>query len=104
MSALPPLSDEVRQATAERLRVLGKGKAIGLVEALSRGEASVQELADAIGVSHQNASHHLALLRQAGIVDRRVDGPTSIYALEDWGAWWVIQQIAGLVVEQSSVE
>lgn len=102
MSAVSPLSADVRRATAERLRVLGKEKAIGLLEALSQGEASVQELADAIGVSHQNASHHLSLLRQAGIVDRRADGPTSIYAIEDWGAWWVIQQIAGLVVEQSS--
>lgn len=102
MSAVSPLSVEVRRATAERLRILGKEKAIGLLEALSQGEASVQELADAIGVSHQNASHHLSLLRQAGIVDRRADGPTSIYAIEDWGAWWVIQQIAGVVVEQSS--
>jgi DNA-binding transcriptional ArsR family regulator len=102
MSAVAPLSAEVRQATAERLRILGKEKAIGLLEALSRGDASVQELADAVGVSHQNASHHLSLLRQAGIVDRRPDGPTSIYSIDDWGAWWVIQQIAGLVIEQRS--
>lgn len=96
------MSAEVKATTAERLRVLGKEKAISLVEALSRGEASVQELADAIGVSHQNASHHLALLRRAGIVDRREDGPTSIYAIKDWGAWWVIQQIAGQVADQDS--
>jgi ArsR family transcriptional regulator len=102
MAVVTSLSAEVRRSTAERLRVLGKEKAIGLVEALSRGEASVQELADAIGVSHQNASHHLALLRQAGMVERRVDGPTSIYAIDDWGAWWVIRQIAGIVIEQGS--
>jgi DNA-binding transcriptional ArsR family regulator len=95
------MSAEVREITAERLRVLGKVKAISLVEALSRGEATVQELADAIGVSHQNASHHLSLLLRAGIVTRRVDGPTSIYAIDDWAAWWVIQQIAGTVLEQS---
>lgn len=91
---------EVRQATAERLRILGKEKAIALVEALAtEGESSVQDLADRLGVSHQNASHHLSLLRQARVVGRRVDGPTSIYALEDWSAWWVIQQLAGLVGE-----
>jgi DNA-binding transcriptional ArsR family regulator len=95
------VSAEVKQITAERLWVLGKVKAISLVEALSQGEASVQELADAIGVSHQNASHHLALLRRAGIVEKRSDGPTSIYAIEDWGAWWVVQQIAGAVAPRS---
>src|SRR5689334_3169836 len=90
------MSQEVRAATAERLRVLGKEKSIALMEALSEGEASVQELADRIGVAHQNASHHLTALRRAGIIDRRVDGPTSIYAIEDWAAWWVIQQLADL--------
>jgi DNA-binding transcriptional ArsR family regulator len=95
-----PISDKVKEVTAERLRTLGKAKAISLVEVLAGREASVQELADAIGVSHQNASHHLSLLRRAGVVDRREDGPTSIYAIEDWGAWWVIQQVAGQVSEQ----
>jgi DNA-binding transcriptional ArsR family regulator len=94
------MSEELRRLTAERLRTLGKEKAIALVEALAvRGEASVQDLADKIGVSHQNASHHLSLLRRAGVVDRRVDGPTSVYSLEDWGAWWVVQQLAGVVGE-----
>jgi ArsR family transcriptional regulator len=94
---------EVRGATAERLRILGKEKAIALVEALAtEGEASVQELADRLGVSHQNASHHLSLLRQAGVVRRRTEGPTSIYALEDWAAWWVIRQLAELAAEDGA--
>jgi DNA-binding transcriptional ArsR family regulator len=94
------MSEELRRLTAERLRILGKEKAIALVEALAvGGQASVQDLADQIGVSHQNASHHLSLLRRAGVVDRRVDGPTSVYSLEDWAAWWVIQQLAGVVAE-----
>jgi DNA-binding transcriptional ArsR family regulator len=92
------MSEELRKLTAERLRILGKEKAIALVEALAvRGEASVQDLADGIGVSHQNASHHLSLLRRAGVLARRIDGPTSVYSLEDWAAWWVVQQLAGVV-------
>jgi ArsR family transcriptional regulator len=91
---------EVRQATAGRLRILGKEKAIALVEALAtEGEASVQDLADKVGASHQNASHHLSLLRQAGVVSRRSEGPAGIYALEDWAAWWVIRQLAELAGE-----
>jgi DNA-binding transcriptional ArsR family regulator len=94
------MSEEVRAATAERFRVLGNEKSIALIEALAEGEASVQELADRIGVAHQNASYHLSTLRRAGLVDRRTDGPTGIHAIEDWGAWWVIRQIAGLFEDE----
>lgn len=92
------LSEDVIEATAERLRVLGKAKCIALLQELAGGEeASVQELADRIGVAHQNASHHLAILCRAGVLARRRDGSTAIYRIEDWSSWWVIQQVSGLV-------
>ena len=90
----------VAEQIASSLRILGDTKRIALLEALATGgEASVQELADRISVSHQNASHHLSLLRRSGVIGRRVDGPTSMYAIEDWTAWWVVSQLAGLVTE-----
>jgi DNA-binding transcriptional ArsR family regulator len=97
----PPLAGAAVEDVAARLRILADAKRIALIEALATGgEASVQNLAERIGVPHQNASHHLSLLRRAGVVGRRVDGPTSIYAIEDWAAWWVIRQLAGLVGEE----
>ncbi|HEY5332314.1 MAG TPA: metalloregulator ArsR/SmtB family transcription factor [Solirubrobacterales bacterium] len=96
-----PLGQAVVEATAARLRILGEAKRVALLEALAEGEASVQELADRIGVPHQNASHHLSLLRRAGVVGRRADGPTAVYAIEDWSAWWVIGQLAGTVGEEA---
>jgi len=92
-----PLSEDVVELTAERLRVIAKGKRISLLEALHDGEAGVQELADRVGLTHQNASHHLALLWRAGILARRCEGTMTIYAIEDWGAWWVVEQIARAV-------
>jgi DNA-binding transcriptional ArsR family regulator len=89
-----PLPERVVEMTAQRLRVLGKAKSIALLEALNDGEAGVQELADHVGLAHQNVSHHLTLLWQAGILSRRSEGTMSIYAIEDWSAWWVIEQIA----------
>jgi DNA-binding transcriptional ArsR family regulator len=92
----------VVEEIASRLRILGDAKRIALLEALAvGGEASVQELADRICVSHQNASHHLSLLRRAGVVTRRADGPTGIHAIEDWTAWWVVSQLAGVVAEMN---
>jgi predicted transcriptional regulator len=52
-------------------------KLLGLV---AQREHSVQELAAAVGVSEPTASHHLAMLRDLGLVSRRTDGNTHWYA------------------------
>jgi DNA-binding transcriptional ArsR family regulator len=92
-----PLPEQVVELTAQRLAVMAKAKRITLLEALGDGEAGVQELADRVGLAHQNASHHLALLWQAGILSRRSEGTMTLYAIDDWSAWWVVEQIAGWV-------
>lgn len=89
-----PLAVEVVELTAQRLRVMAEPKRIALLEALDDGEAGVQELADRVGLPHQNASHHLGLLWREGILARRRQGPMTLYAVSDWSAWWVVQQIA----------
>ena len=89
-----PLPEEVVELTAQRLRVMAKAKRIALLEALNEGEAGVQELADRVGLPHQNASHHLTLLWQAGILSRRPEGSMTLYTVTDWSAWWVVEQIA----------
>lgn len=89
-----PLPDQVVELTARRLQVIAEPTRIALLEALNEGEAGVQELADRIGLPHQNASQHLTRLYQAGIVERRRSGTASLYAIADWTAWWVVEQIA----------
>lgn len=97
-----PLSERVRELTAERLRVLAKAKSIALLEALNDGEASVQELADRLGLAHQNASHHLALLWRAKILKRRSESTMTLYAIDDWSAWWTVDQVARSVLGEST--
>ncbi len=89
-----PLPEGVVELTAQRLRVMAEAKRIALLQALNEGEAGVQELADRVGLAHQNASHHLTLLWKAGILSRRCEGTMTLYAIEDWSAWWVVEQIA----------
>lgn len=89
-----PLSLQVVELTAQRLRVMAEPKRIALLEALNGGEAGVQELADQVGLPHQNASHHLTLLWNAGLICRRREGTMTLYAVSDWSAWWVVEQIA----------
>ena len=54
-----------------------------LLEALAQGEHSVDALARAIGVPMANASHHLQILRDGGLVHSRRDGVQMIYSLSD---------------------
>ena len=56
---------------------------IRLLDRLRDGEASVQELTDALGTTQQNVSKHLAVLHAAGIVSRRRDGNRALYAIAD---------------------
>ncbi len=58
-------------ANESRLRLLGF---------LAQREHSVQELAEAVGVSEPTASHHLAILRDLGLVSRRTEGNTHWYS------------------------
>lgn len=93
------LDPDTIQSAAERLAVVSKPKRIALLDALNAGEAGVQELADRVGVSHQNASHHLCALWRAGVVSRRSEGTAAFYSIEDWSTWWVVEQIARCVNE-----
>jgi len=89
-----PLPEQVVELTARRLQVIAEPTRISLLETLNEGEAGVQELADKLGLPHQNVSQHLTRLHQAGFVDRRRSGTATLYAIADWTAWWVVEQIA----------
>jgi DNA-binding transcriptional ArsR family regulator len=52
-----------------------------LLDRLRDGEHLVGSLADALGVSQPVASKHLRVLREAGLVTVRVDGPRRWYGL-----------------------
>lgn len=80
------LSRPVSAASAEligrHLKVIGQPVRVRLIETLERcGEASVSELAEAVGVSVFDASQHLAILRGGGIVRRRKAGRQQLYRL-----------------------
>ncbi|MBA3866268.1 MAG: winged helix-turn-helix transcriptional regulator [Solirubrobacterales bacterium] len=81
-------------AVAERLATLAVPNRVALLDALRAGEATVQELADLVGLTHQMASHHLAVLYRGGLLSRRREGAATVYAVDDWSSSWVIEQVA----------
>ena len=56
-----------------------------VISLLSEGERHVGGLCDQFNLSQPAVSHHLALLRLGGIVDRRRQGKNNFYSLTDTG-------------------
>src|SRR5215472_16275102 len=68
---------------AETAGVLASASRIELLDLLTQGERSVEELSEASRLSIANASQHLQQLRRAGIVTRRRNGRQILYDLAD---------------------
>jgi DNA-binding transcriptional ArsR family regulator len=94
--ALPkPLPDDLVELIARRFRVLGEPTRIKLLDRLREGEASVNELTDALAGSQQNVSKHLAVLTEVGILGRRKDGNHVYYRIVDEGVFALCEQVCG---------
>ncbi|OOG27700.1 ArsR family transcriptional regulator [Thioalkalivibrio denitrificans] len=64
-------------------KALASPQRLDLIEALAQGERSVDELARATGMPMANASHHLQVLRDGGLVHSRREGVQVFYRLSD---------------------
>lgn len=73
--------DALYDAFADVARALASGRRAEIVDVLAQGERSVEELADQIGQSVANTSHHLRSLARVGLVTSRREGTRVHYAL-----------------------
>jgi ArsR family transcriptional regulator, lead/cadmium/zinc/bismuth-responsive transcriptional repressor len=87
-----PLTDASATALAETFKVLGDTTRVRILDALSRSELCVHDLAGRVGMSESAVSHQLRLLRGMRLVRSRRDGRLIYYALDD-------QHIVGLFVQ-----
>jgi DNA-binding transcriptional ArsR family regulator len=94
-----PLPDPLVDAIAARFRVIGEPMRIRLLDRLRQGEASVGELAHALGASQQNVSRHLNVLHAAGLVQRRKHGTRVLYAIGDQSVFALCETACGSLRE-----
>jgi DNA-binding transcriptional ArsR family regulator len=74
-------SQEYITTAAHVLGVLSHETRLNLVLTLALGPASVTELCDHLGLEQSNASHHLGILRNTGLVSDEREGQFVIYRL-----------------------
>ena len=79
--------DNFKQKLYEQFARIGKalsnGNRLEMLEFLAQGERSVESLAKVANLSVANASQHLQMLRQSGLVKTRKQGQRVFYTISD---------------------
>ena len=97
-----PLPEPIVELVARRFRVIGEPMRIRIHDRLRDGEATVAELTEHLATSQQNVSKHLGVLHEAGILSRRKDGTSTLYAIADESVLALCEQVCGGLQRQFS--
>jgi len=73
---------------------VAEGSRREILDLLTAGPRAVGEIATKTGMSQPNASRHLRILREAGLVEPRVEGQRRIYELRPAGLAELIGWVA----------
>ncbi len=87
---------------AQLMRTLSDTTRLRLLGLLTRGELNVSSLCDLLQLPQPTVSHHLGLLRSAGLVRNRRDGKQVFYALDDQAV--TAQGRSGLTIQAGELE
>jgi len=95
MTLSHPLPEPIAELVARRFRVIGEPMRIRILDRLRDGEATVSELTAFLGTSQQNVSKHLGVLHEAGILARRKQGTSTLYAIADDSVLGLCEEVCG---------
>ena len=99
--AIPhPIPEPLATIIAERFRVLAEPMRIRILDLLRGGEATVGQLADALGTSQQNVSKHVGVLARVGMVDRQKRGTAVACRVADDSVFALCELVCGGVARQ----
>jgi len=78
------------------LRTLGNEKRLMILCQLGEGELPAGALQEPLGLSQSALSQHLAVLREAGVVETRREAQTIYYRIADPAAVRIIETLAAI--------
>lgn len=76
-------TNDLDELHAELCKVFTHATRIRILELLRDGEETVGTLADSLDVAQPHVSQHLMVMRHAGVLENRRDGPHVYYRLAD---------------------
>jgi len=68
---------------ARRFRILGEPLRLRILQELETGQKTVNELVSELNGNQPNVSKHLQILSDGGLVSRRREGTSIVYAISD---------------------
>ena len=68
---------------SKKLKVLADPTRLGVLEALMAGPKNVGDLVEQLNIEQSLLSHHLAILRETGLVESSREGKAMIYQLPE---------------------
>jgi DNA-binding transcriptional ArsR family regulator len=77
------MSEKMLDLIARRFRMLGEPYRLRILQELETGEKAVGQLVEALDGNQSNVSKHLQILHDSGLVSRRRDGVSIVYAISD---------------------
>ena len=94
-----------RTATDWRVRILSAlsdPTRLDILEFLGKEERCVCEIVPAFGRAQSTISKHLAVLFEAGILERRIDGKRTLYRVKNPMLFDLLREVDALALEEIS--
>ncbi len=88
--------------TSDVFNALGDPVRRRIVDELARADRPVGELADGLGLSQPQASKHLRVLREVGLVEAHVAGRRRVYCLRPTALAPLVDWLAALTADVSA--
>ena len=85
---------------ADFCKTLSDANRLLIITELAKGELSVSELTSKLGLQQSNASKHLSLMREHGLVSCRREGSMVFYSLADMRIYEAIKMLIEVQAEQ----
>ncbi len=98
------ITDQLLEKIAARFRAMSNSVRLKILHELEEGELSVSEILSRIGGSQANVSKHLAVLRSAGLVASRREGPSVFYRISDPAVFTICEVVCDALHQQASDE
>lgn len=89
--------DHVYGLIVQLVKAMGNAHRLEIIDLLSQGEFSVEQVAEEVRLSIANTSQHLQILRKAQLVKKRREGNFIYYSLFDlqvFHAWMALRDLA----------